>query len=160
MSKPIPRKKSKAPVAKAKKKEKRIAEIEELMSPKAQRKMERKVKDRLDEISEKAETRFQTAKTIYDQQPKDVQEAVDAMVKTMKHMANPPKFTMDGVTYNVDETLLNSIQRKTHTWFAMRLLVACAEWGIRIGNFKAPKGTCLRCGEPVKKVKPKKKAKR
>jgi hypothetical protein len=74
-------------------------------------------------------------------------------------MAGPPKFTMDGRVYNVDMDTLNNLQRRSHLWIAMRLLVACAEWGIRIGNFKAPKDECLRCGVKVTKSKPKKKGK-
>jgi len=39
----------------------------------------------------------------------------------------------------------------TRAEVAMRFIVACAEWGIRIGNFKAPKKQCVRCGKKVKK---------
>jgi hypothetical protein len=146
VAKPIPKKKAKAkaeiPVAKAKK---------EKLPP--------KVKARLKEIQDKADTRYAWAHDLYKQQPADVQGAVNFMLKTMANGAGPPRFTMDGHSYPVDMEILRDIQRKSHLWISMRMLVACAEWGIRIGNFKAPKKHCIRCGKSVV-VKAKKKGKK
>lgn len=141
MAKPIPKKKAK-PEVKAKKKE----------NP--------KVKKALAELVAKVDGRYAWASKMYEIQSADTQRAVDLMVKNLKTMANPPRFVLDGQAYPVDEAILRDIQRKSHTWIAMRLLVACAEWGINIGNFKAPKSKCIRCGTSVKpKAKKKIKAK-
>lgn len=145
MAKPIPTKK------KVKAKKKRRQEITTLMSPEAQRKAEREVKKKLDDMDDKADERYEYAMKILEGNPPSVADAVERMTAQMAAMAGPPRFTVDGRAVNVDQELLNRIQRKMHTWIAVRLLVATAKWDIRIANFTAPKGVCADCGVKVKK---------
>lgn len=142
---------------KPKKKSARKQEITELLDPGAQRKMTRAAENHLIDLEELAEERYQWAIALKREQPEDLQVAINRMVAHMAHMAGPPKFTYEGVNWNVDFNRLNSIQMKSHTWIAMRLLVASAEWGNNIGNFKAPKDSCIRCG---KSIKPRKKGRK
>lgn len=132
-------------------KAKRRAEIAEPMSPEAQRKAERRVKKLLDEMDERADERYEYAMKILEANPDSVEEAVERMVKTMRHMAGPPRFVVDGQAINVEPEILERIQRKSHTWVAVRLLVACAKWDIRIANFMLPKKVCADCGVRVKR---------
>jgi hypothetical protein len=138
--------------AKAKIKRERQNEISELMNPKSQRKFEREADNVLIDMEERAAERYAWAKALKDEQSQDVKVAVNRLVSTMARMAGAPKFTYKGMTMNVDggEERLRNLQFHNHTWIAMRLLIVSAEWGIRFGDFKAPKGNCLRCGKKVK----------
>lgn len=141
------------PIIKAKaKRQKRQAEITELMDAKSQRKFEREADNALIDLEERAQERYDWAKALKDLQSHDVQVAVNRMVATMARMAGPPKFTYKGAAINVDggEQRLKAVQFHNHTWIAMRLLVAATEWGIHFGDFKAPKGQCIRCGKKAK----------
>jgi hypothetical protein len=147
------------PKAKAKRKA-RQAEIAQLMDPKAQRKLEREAENHLIDLEERAEERYQWALALKKLQPDEIQVGINRMTDVMARMAGPPRFAYQGTAMNVDggEQRLRSLQYKNQLWIAMRLFVAAAEWGIRIGDFKTPKDACLRCGEPVKSARPRKKA--
>lgn len=132
-------------------KKSRRGEISKLMSPEAQRKAEREAKKVLDAMDERADERYAYAQAILEINPPEVEEAVERMVGKMNEMSGPPKFVIDGVPVNVEQQILNSIQHKLHTWVAVRLLVACAKWDIRIANFKLPANACADCGKAVKK---------
>lgn len=152
MAKPIPRKKK--PVAK--KKAKATSEISE---PK-KLKLTKDATARLEEIEENAQRRYDWALWLKKQQPEELQNVANRMTNQMARMAYPPTFNFNGVNYSsvVGEQRLRSIQYKNHLYLSMRMLVACAEWDIRIGNFKAPAHECIRCGKVVKKIAKKKKA--
>jgi hypothetical protein len=137
--------------AKAKRKQ-RQDEISTLMSAKSQRKLEREADNHLIDLEERAQERYEWAKTLKEAQSHDVQVAVNRMVAVMGRMAGPPRFAYKGTAMNVDggEQRLLTLQMKNHTWIAMRLVVASAEWGIRFGDFKASKSKCLRCGKVVR----------
>ena len=138
-------------VAKAKKKAKRRKEIAELMPPQAQKAAERKVKKTLDEMDEAADERYVYAKQILEVNPPAISELVEKMAQTMRRM-QPERlpFVVDGQAVNVDQEILERINKKLHVWIAVRLLVASALWDIRIANFKLPKKSCARCGKKVK----------
>lgn len=75
--------------------------------------------------------RYKYAQSILETNSDEVRETVSKMVTVMQKMAP-----------TTDE--------RVHVWVAVRLLVAAAEWDIRIANFKLPTKKCARC---LKKVK-------
>lgn len=145
--------KKKVPV---KKKSARKKEIADLLDPNAQRKLTRAAEAHLKELEANADERYEWALALKKQQSDDMTVVINRLVAQMAKMAGRPNFIFQGINWNVPESRLLGIQVKNHTWIAMRLLVASAEWGIRIGNFKSSKDSCIRCG---KSVKPKKKGK-
>ena len=128
MAKPIPKKKNKKPNYKA-----------EL--------------DRLDTLSQE---RMEWVNSLLSNNEPEFQETIiDSMVASLQHMQGPPRLVIDGTGHTAnlsseDFKLLCEIQDRNFHWIAMRCVAACAEWGIRLGNFKAPKKSCLRCGKKVK----------
>lgn len=130
---------------------KRRKEIKELMSPAAAKKAERRVKQVLGEYDDLADERYEYAKKILDANSPKVNEIVERMVETMRRMAGEPRLRVDDVYVNVDPEILERINKKLHTWMAVRLLVAAGLWDIRISGFKLPKKSCARCGKKVKK---------
>lgn len=139
VAKPIPKKKA---VAKKRRKD----ETQITHDP---QKLTKRAEKALKELQDRVEERYEYASEILKLQSDAVANAVDKMRAKMEAMAGPPKFTYDGMTYAEDKRFYE-IQRKSHVWIAVRLLVACAEWDIRIGDFKLPKGECARCGATVK----------
>jgi hypothetical protein len=131
---------------------KRQEEIRVLMDPKSQRKFEREAENHLIDLEERAAERYQWAKTLMDAQSEELQVAIRRLTVKMATLAGLPRFSYKGATINVDggQERLNRLQYRNHLWIAMRLLVAAAEWGIRIGDFTAPKGECLRCGKKTR----------
>lgn len=137
--------------AKAKAKAKRRKEIQKAFSPKEQKAFERKIKHALDEADERADERYAYATTILQANSDDVREAVEKMVAIMRRMQPENlRFKVDGVYVNVEQEILERINRKLHVWVAVRLLVSAAMWDIRIAGFKLPKKKCARCLRKVK----------
>lgn len=137
--------------AKVKAKGKRRKEIQKALSPKEQRAFERKVKEALAEVEANADERYDYAVTILQANSEEVHDAVEKMVGVLRRLApETPRFKVDGVYVNVDTEILERINRKLHTWIAIRLLVAAAMWDIRVAGFQLPKKKCARC---LKKVK-------
>lgn len=136
------------PKAKAKRK-KRQAEIAELIEPRNQRKLAREADNYLIDLEERAQARYEWAKRLKDLQSPEVQVGINRLIAEMARMAGEPRFNYKGMNLNVDGGIarLKKIQFHNHSWIALRLFVAAAEWGIRIGDFKAPKGECVRCGK-------------
>jgi len=122
------------------------------MDVRAQRKLERAAENQLIDLEERAQARYDWALALKKQQSEELQRAVNRMTAVMARMAGPLKFTYEGATINVDggERRLRTLQYHNHLWIAMRLFVAAAEWGIRIGDFRAPKGKCIRCGKAIR----------
>jgi hypothetical protein len=146
--------------AKAKKKA-RVKEITELIDPKAQRKADREIQKYVMALDEKADERYAWVESILAVNDESIAEIIGWMVDELQAMEGPPKIVYNGRPYNAikgETELLESIQRRNFAWVAMRCLVACAEWDIRIGNFKLPTKNCARCGTKVLKVTKKKKA--
>lgn len=81
--------------------------------------------------NKQADERAAYVKFILDANGPEVEEAVENMCVTMSKMAP-------------------TVSRATHMWVAVRLLVAAAEWDIRISGFSLPKKQCARCGKKVK----------
>lgn len=96
------------------------------------------------------EERYSYAMEIKKSQDDATEVAINRMVVRMKAMAGEPRFYYNGISIPADPERLSSIQIKSLTWIAVRLMVACAEWDIRIANFKAPKRSCAKCGKKVK----------
>jgi len=139
------------PVAKGKKRKARQDEISDLMSDKAQKKAERAIRRQLADIDERADEYESYANLILDANPPEIRELVEGMVAVMRKMQGQPRFVHDGITVNVEPEILERINRKIHTWFAVRMLVACSEWDIQIGKFQLPKSNCYRCGKKVRR---------
>jgi hypothetical protein len=137
--------------AKVQAKGKRRKEIQKALSPKEQRAFERKVKESLVEVEAKADERYDYAVAILQANSEDVRDAVEKMMAVLRKLApDTPRFKVDGVYVNVDTEILERINKKLHTWVAVRLLVAAAMWDIRVAGFQLPKKKCARC---LKKVK-------
>jgi DNA-binding transcriptional MocR family regulator len=130
-------------------KAKRRAQIEELFDPKTQRKAEREISSAYMELDEKIDTRYQFAKKVYDAQDDETRNAMDEMMASMKRMAGPFKFVYKGVSWGDPEDL-SIMQDHMLLWCAVRIFAACAEWDIRIANFKSSKKRCAKCGKKVK----------
>ena len=96
------------------------------------------------------EKRYEFALAVKQAQDDATQVAINRMVVRMKAMAGEPIFYYKGVSVKADPERLSSIQIKTLTWIAIRLLAACAEWDIRISNFTSVKKRCAKCGKKVK----------
>lgn len=140
MAKAIPKAKAKSKVkAKAKVKAKRT---------------DREITAYLNELEAVAQERHDHVVSVMAIQDDSTVAALDSMVESLHKMQGPPRLTMDGQIIAVNEEQFKQLQGIQHwnfEWIALRCLIACAEWGIRIANFKAPKKTCLRCGKRVKK---------
>jgi len=143
------------PVAKAKKKAKRTAEIAELMSPRSAKKQERKLKNFLMELDERSEEREEYTQSILAVNDNSILKAVGLIVESLQRMSptnGQPDFTFEGKTYHLvggEAELVENIRNRNYRYIAIRLLVACAEWGIRPGNFNLPQDSCCRCGKEV-----------
>lgn len=135
----------------------------------AKAKAKKKVKQQnftavLSELDILSQERMEWVNMLLESSGEGMDEILQTMLTNLQHMQGPPKLVVKGENVTVklssDEfKLLCEIQDRTHYWIAMRCIVACAEWGIKIGNFKAPKKLCIRCGVKVKN-KPKKKGKK
>ena len=68
-------------------------------------------------------------------------DAVDAMVDSLWAMSDP-RMTLNDQEKEDMEILFK--------WVAVRCLVACAEWDIKIANFRGLSNKCIRCGKKVK----------
>lgn len=145
MSKPI-----------AKKKKKRSAEIREVFDPKAQRKAEKKLRDFLMELDERSEERERYTSVILDVNDPSMLDIMDSIIESLKRMSKVPEIvSVDGQSFRLSGAeldLAKRIQERNFRYIAIRILVACAEWNIRIGDFKLPKHNCARCGKKVKSV--------
>jgi hypothetical protein len=150
MAKPIPKKPKISSKPSVRKKKHSTSEISEEL-PKKKVKLTPEAKSWLEELERRAEERFKWADGLRKIQPQEAQVAINRMVAKMAQMAGEPKFSYDGAMYPIEKERLRKIQYYNHLNNAMRILVACAEWDIRIANFKAPKKHCLRCGKKVKK---------
>lgn len=138
-------------MSKVKAKGKRRKEIQKALSPKEQKAFERRIKETLAEVEAKADERYDYAVAILQANSDDVRDAVEKMVAVLRKLApDTPRFMVDGVYVNVDTEILERINKKLHTWVAVRLLVAAAMWDIRVAGFQLPKKKCARC---LKKVK-------
>lgn len=96
------------------------------------------------------EDRYAWALSVKQDQDEATEAALNRAVVRMLAMAGPPIFKYKGISVAADEERLKSIQVKSLTWFAVRMFAACAEWDIRIANFKPPKKACAKCGKKVK----------
>jgi hypothetical protein len=144
------------PVAKAKKKEKRAAEIAELMSPRSAKKQERKLRNFLMELDERSEEREEYTQSILAVNDNSILSALSVVVESLQRM-RPDKgestFAFEGKTYQLvgaEAEMVEKIRLRNFRYIAIRLFVACAEWGIRVGNFNLPSDSCCRCGKRVK----------
>lgn len=134
-----------------KKKVTRQAEIRKVFDPISQATAEREIKKGLAELDERIDDRYEHAKRIVEAQSSLLQQAVDDLVAEMKGMAGDPVFYYKGTCINAvnvgSRELGERMQAKNFYWMAVRLLVACAKWDIRIADFKAPQGYCAVCGK-------------
>jgi hypothetical protein len=110
---------------------------------------EKRIRQALDEQAESAEKKFKYAKKILDVNKPELNEIAEGIVETLGRQA-PNRLKIDGISVLGHEDELRAINRKLHWWIAVRLLVAAAEWDIRISGFKLPKSKCARCGKKVK----------
>jgi hypothetical protein len=134
-------------------KKRRVAEIEELFDPKAARKWERDWQNELIDLEDTAKERYAYAREIYLLQDESTKKAIDTMVETMTRMAGKPVFKFRGKVITTDESRLLTVQAYSLNWFAIRILIACAEFDIQIANFRLPAGKCARCLKPTKPMK-------
>lgn len=138
---------------KKKRRAQRQQEIFELTDPKTQRRFERDAENTLIDIEERAEERYKWALELKEFQDHDTTVAINRLTAKMAEMAGEPIFVFKGVVFNDDRERLRAVRYKTHLWIAMRLLIAAAEWNIRIAGFKVPAGKCVRCGKRLKRGK-------
>jgi hypothetical protein len=138
MAKMIPRKKARV---------KREQEITELVDPRTQRKFEREMENALADYEEAIKKRHSYAQEIFKIQDETTKRAIRMLMNKMTDMAGPPTFRYKGQDVKADESLLAQLQQESFLWIAVRLLVACADWEIRIANFKLPTNKCMHCGE-------------
>ncbi len=128
--------------AKAKKKVKK-KEIQHVVSQK-------RIQQAMGDAAVDADKKFAYAKRILDANGQELTDTVERMVEILGKN-NDPKLRVDGVSVEYDQSELRAFNRKLHYWVAVRLLVAAAEWDIRISGFKLPKRRCARCGKKVAK---------
>lgn len=108
----------------------------------------------LDQLEEELEPQSEFVDTIMTIQSTEVTEIVDKMVESLENMQGPPRMRVRGVNLTLNEDQFDRLQEirdKQFVYMAVRILVACAEWGIVFGNFKLPKSNCAKCGKKVKK---------
>lgn len=110
---------------------------------------EKMVRAAMADEAAKADKRFKYAKKIIEHNGEAFAEMVEKMVVILGRGVQE-RLIIKGVAVECDYDELHEINRKTRTWVAVRLLVAAAEWDIRIGNIKLPKSRCFRCGKKVK----------
>lgn len=140
----------------AKKKRKRSAEIAEVFDAKAQRKAEKLVRNHimtLDELSEERDSYAQTILKENDASVRDITDRITESLKRMQPIHADIVLTVQGQRFRPtpeEVSLLKNIQERNFRYIAVRILVACAEWNIRVGDFKLPKHNCSLCGKKVK----------
>lgn len=110
---------------------------------------EKTVRAAMEAAQKEADHRFKYAKRIIEHNGEAFAEMVEKMVEILGKGVQE-RLVIDGAAVPVDSDELHEINRKTRTWVAVRLLVAAAEWDIRIGSIKLPKSRCFRCGKKVK----------
>jgi hypothetical protein len=140
MAKAIPKKKS------------RSAQIEQVFSPQAQKKAERQISHYVMELDEKADEREAYTRTILKANDDSIERVVGLMVKELQTMEGAPVITFQGRRYNSiggETEQLKRIQQKNFRYIAVRVLVACAKFDIRVGTFKLPKDFCADCGVEI-----------
>lgn len=111
---------------------------------------EKQVRQILDDQRARAEKKFKYAKRILGVNTPALNETVEQMVESLGRQSQP-RLVIDGVYVECDTAELREINQLLHYWVAVRLLVAAAEWDIRISGFKLPKSKCARCGKKVAK---------
>lgn len=128
--------------------------METLLDSKAQRKAERELANYILDLDERSQVRADYAERILQANDESIREIVSWIVEEFRKMEGEPKIVFRGQTYNAikgETELLERIQERNFSWIAIRLLVACAEWDIRIGNFNLPNNACARCGTTVRR---------
>lgn len=138
------------------------AKVKKKIAPKAKKKNDRRLKEFIAGMVERSEIRQAWVDGILSVNSNAVRAVVEQMVDNLQKMEGPPKFVFDDRTYTAVDgstAVLEQIQERNFRYLAMRCLVACAEWDIRIADFSLPNDTCARCGVVVKKVKKKAKKK-
>lgn len=128
--------------------------MQALLDPKAQRKAERELQNYVIEMDERSEQRAEYVNKVLAANDESIREIVSWIVEEFRKMEGEPKIVFRGQTYNAikgETELLERIQERNFSWIAIRLLVACAEWDIRIGNFNLPNNACARCGTTVRR---------
>jgi len=133
------------------KKVQRKAEIKKVFDPVSQATAEREIKKGMAALDEKIDDRYEFAQRVIEAQSPQVQQAIDDLVEEMSKMAdNPPVFYYRGVkVHAADPEVAERMRTKNFYWLAVRMFVACAQWDMRIGDFKAPEGECGKCGKEV-----------
>lgn len=144
------------PVAKAKKKVQRRSEIGELISPQAQKAAERRVRNYLMLLDEKSELREAYTQIILDANPPSVEATVDFIADQLRKMqpqADKEVIPFEGANHRLvggEIEMVRKIEDRNYRYIAIRILVACAEWNIRVGDFTLPSRNCARCGKKVR----------
>jgi hypothetical protein len=146
--------------AKGKSTASRQAEIARLFDAKTQRKQERELANYILDLDERSQARADYAERILQANDDSVREMVEWIADNLRKMEGEPQIVFNGQTYNAvkgETELLEKIQYRNFTWVAVRVLVACAEWDIRIGEFNLPDDHCARCGVAVGRARTRKK---
>lgn len=138
------------PVKKSKVKSERVREIKELFDPKAARKWERDWQNELIDLEETAERDYQFAREVFTMQDVKTRGVIENMTETMGRMAGPPVYRFRGKQITEDMPRLRRIQEQRFLYWAVRILVALAEWDIQISTFKLSADKCARCGKRTK----------
>lgn len=152
MPKPVAKKKATPAVAK---KKSRAAEIEAVFDPKEQRKAEKALRVYLDEFDERSEERDKYSQKILDANDQAAADVVDQITESLRKMH--PEITdsipFQGRVFRItpeEASMLRKARDRNFLYIAVRIMVACSEWNIRIADFKLPKHNCARCGKKVK----------
>jgi hypothetical protein len=98
-----------------------------------------KHKNKQSAIEERFQERYDYALEIKNMQDEKTQAAINRLVAQMERMAPIRESEKE-----------KRLQYYSFTWIAVRLLVACAEWNIRVENFTLPEKKCARCLRPAK----------
>lgn len=135
----------------AKAKAKAKAKKKKALDPKEQHLSEKEIKQGLAILDEMIDTRYEYAEKILEGQSQSVKHAVEEMIEIFEAMAGPPDFRYKGVRIHAgDAQVEHRMQLKLFRWIAVRLMVACAKWDIRVADLKLPKKLCADCGVRVK----------
>ena len=111
--------------------------IEELMSPAAQKKIEREIEKKVATYELQASERGEWARKILKAQDEKTRVAVREMVAAMENMAGGNNYITVSIgraetqTVRVEQSLYDDLR----LWIAVRLCIAAYDWGIQVAGF-------------------------
>lgn len=110
---------------------------------------DKRIKQVIADYDLETDGRYAYARALMANQPDDTRELVVGMVVKMQEMAGKPTLTLRDGGETLKINIPDMIQERNFYFYAVKMLLACAQMDIQLGGFVAPKA-CVECGVKVK----------